>query len=256
VDACPVVASKPEGTMFVRTSMLLENVVGDECKRCYRCVAACPQVEPALKAYVRGFRRPERAAHWVILLSYVALFCTGVLINHWGEGLPKDLRALLGIAHRVCAVALLSGPALFMALDPRHFAMALRRSRTGTPADAAWWRSSLRWLASRGREGHIKRGAFNPGQRLWYLWVLAALAVFAVTGAMKWIGADVLGKGAVRAATTVHVTVAVATDVLLLLHVWLKLLLPQWRELARGLRTLARARSDGDAVALEPARHH
>ena len=30
VDACPVVASKPDGTMFVRTSMLLEHVVAEE----------------------------------------------------------------------------------------------------------------------------------------------------------------------------------------------------------------------------------
>ncbi|MCL4371675.1 MAG: 4Fe-4S dicluster domain-containing protein [Chloroflexi bacterium] len=60
VDACPVVAGKPEGVMFVRTSMLLENVVAEECRRCYRCVAACPQVNRPLKDY--GPRLPPHRA--------------------------------------------------------------------------------------------------------------------------------------------------------------------------------------------------
>jgi cytochrome b subunit of formate dehydrogenase len=236
VDACPVVASKPAGTMFVRTSMLLEHVVGEECRRCYQCVAACPQVNRAIKDYVRGFRRIERASHWDLLVSYLVLMCTGILINHWGTGLPSDLRFAFGVAHRVFAVGLLVAPLFLLAFDTHHFLMAVRRAFSWSSDDPAWFRDTWAWLKSFGKGGAIKRGAYNPGQRLWYLYVPTAMAIFAVTGALKWLGAEVVGKGIVEQATLIHVTIAVVTDVLLALHIYLKLVWPVLRDAIRGTK--------------------
>ncbi len=242
VDACPVVAEKPEGTMFVRTSMLLEHVVGPSCRRCFRCVAACPQVTRPLKDYVRAFRRVERTSHWLLLLSYLVLMTTGILVHHWDRQLPQDLRALLGVAHRACAVGLLLAPVLFLALDRRHLAMALGRSSSWAREDARWFRAAWRWLASFGRAGALERGAFNPGQRLWYLYVLAALAAFAATGVLQWLGPAIVGRGTIEVGRAVHVGVAYATDVLLLLHVGLKLGAPAVRDATRNGRLLLRYR--------------
>lgn len=69
-----------------------------------------------------------------------------------------------------------------------------------------------------------------------------------MTGATKWIGPEVLGKGIVEAATSVHVGVAYFTDVLLLLHIYLKFLLPQARESARGAALLFRLRREREAI--------
>jgi cytochrome b subunit of formate dehydrogenase len=236
VDACPVVAGKPDGTMFVRTSMLLEHVVAAECRRCYQCVAACPQVNRTLKDYVRGFRRIERASHWDLLVSYLVLMGTGILINHWGDGLPADLRFIFGLLHRLFAVGLLLAPVLLLIFDRHHLRLAVRNVCTWTPEDRVWVRDTWAWLRSFGRAGALTRGAFNPGQRLWYLYVPLALVLFAATGALKWLGADVVGKGAVTAATAVHVTLAVMTDILLVLHISLKLVWPTLREILRGTR--------------------
>ncbi len=236
VDACPVVSGKPEGTMFVRTSMLLEHVVAEECRRCYRCVASCPQVTPAIKDYVQSFRRVERASHWDLLVSYLVLMCTGILINHWGEGLPSDLRFLFGLAHRLFALGLLAAPVLLFLLDRRHFLMALRNALTWSADDRIWLRDAWTWLHSLGKAGALKRGAFNPGQRLWYLYVPAAILVFAVTGGIKFAGPEVVGKGAVTAATYVHVTLAVVTDILLVLHIYLKLVWPTFRDAIRAAK--------------------
>jgi len=236
VDACPVVASKPEGTMFVRTSMLLEHVVAEECRRCYQCVAACPQVNRAIKDYVRAFRRVERASHWDLLVAYLVLMCTGILINHWGTGLPADLRFALGVAHRLFAVGLLLAPLLLLFGDTHHTIMAVRKAVTWSREDLAWFRDAWAWFRSFGKEGALKRGAYNPGQRLWYLYVPTAIAIFAVTGALKWLGADIVGKGTVERATLVHLTTAVVTDVLLVLHIYLKLMWPVLRDAIRGTR--------------------
>jgi len=236
VDVCPVVAGKREGTMFVRTSMLLEHVVADECHRCYQCVAACPQVNRAIKDYVRSFRRIERASHWDLLVSYLVLMCTGILINHWGDGLPGDLRFLFGLAHRVFAIGLLAAPVFLFLLDRHHFVMAIRKACSWSSEDGAWFRDAWAWLTNFGKAGALKRGAYNPGQRLWYLYVPAAIVVFVVTGGIKLLGPEVFGKGAVGAATYVHITAAVVTDILLLLHIYLKLVWPTLREVIRGTR--------------------
>jgi formate dehydrogenase gamma subunit len=236
VDACPVVAGKPAGTMFVRTSMLLEHVVAEECRRCYQCVAACPQVNRAMKDYVRGFRRIERASHWNLLVSYLVLMCTGILINHWGTALPSDLRFAFGILHRVFAVGLLAAPLFLLALDTHHFLMAVRKAFSWSGGDLVWFQDTWTWLKSVGREGSLKRGAYNPGQRLWYLYVPTAMVIFAITGTLKWLGPDVVGKGTVDTATLIHVTLAVVTDVLLVLHIYLKLVWPVLRDAIRGTR--------------------
>lgn len=236
VDACPVVADKPDGTMFVRTSMLLEHVVSEECRRCYQCVGACPQVNRDLKDYVRGFRRVERGAHWDLLFSYLVLMVTGIVISHWGEGLPWDLRLILGVAHRTFTVGLLLAPVLLMLYDRRHFLLTLRRAFTWSKDDAVWLRDTWAWLKSGGKTGALKRGAYNPGQRIWYLYVPAAILLFATTGGIKWVGADVFGKGAVEAATRIHVATAYTTDILILLHVSLKFVWPVLREAIRNTR--------------------
>jgi cytochrome b subunit of formate dehydrogenase len=236
VDACPVVASKPEGTMFVRTSMLLENVVGEECRRCYQCVAACPQVSKPIKDYVRGFRRIERVSHWDLLASYLVLMLTGILINHWGSDLPPDLRDAAGILHRVFAVGLVAAPLILILLDRHHFLLSARRALSWSRRDGEWFGNTWRWVTNLGKRGAIKRGAYNPGQRFWYIYVPLAILVFAVTGGIRWLGPDVVGEQMVGNATVVHVTAAWMTDVLLVLHIYLKLGWPILRDTAAGAR--------------------
>lgn len=251
VDACPVVASKPAGTMFTRTSMLLENVVGDECRRCHRCVAACPQVSRPIKDYVRGYRRIERVSHWDLLVSYLILMTTGILINHWGNELPTDLRMVFGLVHRVFTVCLVAAPIFLLLFDRHHFGMIARKALSWSGQDREWMRDSWRWITSLGKQGRLKRGAYNPGQRFWYVYVPVALILFAVTGVIKWMGPQVAGEQLVGSATAVHATVALITDILLLLHVWLKLGWPIVNDVIKGTRQhLALARRRKEMVVL------
>lgn len=52
-DSCPVLARDAERHKKTaqRTSMALENIVGDDCERCLYCVLSCPQVDPGLKRF-------------------------------------------------------------------------------------------------------------------------------------------------------------------------------------------------------------
>ncbi len=61
IDICPVLAREPKRREKTeqRTSMALENLVGEDCDRCYACVMVCPQVDTTIKHYVVNRRMIE-----------------------------------------------------------------------------------------------------------------------------------------------------------------------------------------------------
>ena len=61
VDICPVLIREPRRRERTeqRTSMALENLVGEDCDRCYVCILSCPQVDTTIKHYVVNRRMVE-----------------------------------------------------------------------------------------------------------------------------------------------------------------------------------------------------
>ena len=61
IDICPILAreqSRRNKTMQ-RTSMALENIVGEDCDQCDSCVLVCPQVDTTIKDYIVNRRMLE-----------------------------------------------------------------------------------------------------------------------------------------------------------------------------------------------------
>jgi ferredoxin len=58
IDICPVLAREPRRREKTeqRTSMALENLVSEDCDRCYSCVMVCPQVDTTIKHYIVNHR--------------------------------------------------------------------------------------------------------------------------------------------------------------------------------------------------------
>ncbi|MBA7477483.1 hypothetical protein ES703_92554 [subsurface metagenome] len=61
IDICPILAREPRRREKTeqRTSMALENLVGEDCDRCYACVLVCPQVDTTIKHYIVNRRMVE-----------------------------------------------------------------------------------------------------------------------------------------------------------------------------------------------------
>ena len=61
IDICPVLAREPRRRERTeqRTSMALENLVAEDCDRCYACVLVCPQVDTTIKHYIVNRRMVE-----------------------------------------------------------------------------------------------------------------------------------------------------------------------------------------------------
>src|SRR3989304_9430226 len=129
----------------------------------------------------------------------------------------------------------MAGVLLFLVGDSRHFVRAVLKTFTWSAEDANWFLDLRRWLASFGKEGKLMRGDFNSAQKLWYGFLAAAITLFAVTGALRWTEPELSSEPVSQINSLVHVNLALLADILVAFHVFLKIVMPNARDVIRGV---------------------
>ncbi len=229
VDACPVVEEKHHFVFLQnqRTSMALENMVGIECRRCFKCIASCPQVNKPLKEYALAFRRGERMVHLLTAIIIVSLAATGITRLHYGDFLPLFETNLLKYAHRVFGIFLILMPVLYLIVDKRHMGRFLLKVFKWDRTDLEWVKGLIRHIKSSEEYPMPHKEEFNPGQKAWYLYIICIMMpVLGITGIIKWSGLSFgnVNASLLNASTLIHMIIALTTDLLLFVHVYLKYL--------------------------------
>ena len=225
IDACPVVKDKNRFVFIQnqRTSMALENIVAEECRRCYNCIRACPQVGKPIKEYAAGFRRGEKIIHLLTAAIILSLAFTGIILSHYQGILPSSEETLLRYGHRIMGALMMIMPVLYLVLDKRHLTRFLRRVFEWSRADFDWLKRGLRHLADSRANPKPYLGEFNPGQKTWYLYIiLIMIPLLSLTGVILLFGRESLGPVLFDRIMLTHMGVALATDLLLFVHVYLK----------------------------------
>ncbi len=237
VDACPVMARQfgPIVIPNMRTSMALEHLVADQCRRCYACIRVCPQTDRGLKEFAQTYRRGEKIVHTLLAAAFLALSTSGIVLFHFREEWSEAVIQFLGLVHRIAAPALLLTPLVYLWLDRPHFGRRLRQITVWGQADVQWLQQW--WLAMRTR-GRTRLPAFSeshPGRKAWQVFLGAAFLVFAVTGVSMWIGEGTLGKARIQAISWVHSRTAMLMDVCVAIHLVRVLIRPALLRLRRML---------------------
>jgi len=173
--------------------------------------------QPVSSALVRRHGRTQRAAHWWIVVAFVA---TVLDSPEEADGLDAGL-----ILHISTAGLLLLGVLGVVVLgDRRALAADLRSLMVFDDTDRAFLRSLRR---PRTERRPVRWGKFNTGQKA-AAWVLAVLVLgIFVTG----VGAAALGLGGV------HGAVLMLTYAVLAGHVVMAVLNPATRPALRGMLT-------------------
>jgi len=224
VDACPVVAEK-HGFITLpnqRTSMALEHMVGLECRRCYRCIQSCPQVNKPIKEYAAGFRRGEKIIHLLAATSIVILALSGMALSHYRDVLPSIEIFLFDAAHRIFGLILLALPFLYILLDRNHFMRWLKKVFIWHNYDRLWIKKLGRHIKAPHKYPVPDRGEFNPGQKAWYAFICVMIPVMAVSGLVLLVGFTAEQTAFYRNIKLLHMGMAFIMDVFLLLHIYLK----------------------------------
>ncbi len=229
VDACPVVREKKRFVFLQnrRTSMSLEAIVGDECRRCYRCVQNCPQVNKETREYAFGFRRGEKFAHTLLACGIFTLMSTGIFLYHYRPMIPEVHSALLTFLHILAGIVIILLPFIYRKVDGRHFKRLLKSAwnwKDSREDDKAWWKEFRAFLRHPIRNTLPRWREFNPYHKFWICYLCVALPILVVTGIGNFLDKGVLGEGLYNVCYGIHSFVALCTDLLVLTHLYFKLL--------------------------------
>jgi len=239
VDNCPVVREK-QRFVFIqnqRTSMALENIVGDDCRRCYACVRACPQVSKTTKEFVAGFRRGEKFVHAYVATLILTLAATGIFSFHYKEFLPGWQQIIFLGTHILAGGLVLLAPALYWMLDRDHFKRALANSFHFGAADKVWVKDFLAYLRSPGRHPLPAWTEFNTYHKIWFVYLVVIVPLLGVTGILNLFDLEQSWPVMASISYGAHILFALATDLLVLTHVYFKLM----RHIFRNISDMGRS---------------
>jgi formate dehydrogenase subunit gamma len=171
------------------------------------------------------FGRVERAVHWTVTVLMIVCILTAAVLYNGALSIRVGHRHLVELVH-VYAGLLLPVPIL-LGLLSRAYRVDLGRLNRFAPSDWRWLRSAKR------RDGTIRVGKFNAGQKLNAALTAGAILVLLGTGViMYWTGLVRLSWR--TGATFVHDWFALALGLLVLGHIYFALTDPEAR---RGMRT-------------------
>jgi cytochrome b subunit of formate dehydrogenase len=204
--------------------MSLENIVNTECRRCYACVRACPQVSKPTKEFVLGFRRAEKFIHAFAAVLIFLLAATGIFMYHYKAVIPGWQQLGFRAFHAFAGVMLLSAPLLFFLLDRSHFIRAIKNSFRFNAADIAWVKDFWRYLKRPGRNPLPSWKEFNTYHKFWFVYLMTVVPLLGISGFINLIGESAVSPALFGFSSWMHAFFALITDLLVLTHIYFKIL--------------------------------
>jgi formate dehydrogenase subunit gamma len=187
---------------------------------------------------IERFSRTERAAHWVHATAFLALLATGLALYFPSLSEAIGRRPLLKDLHVYTAVAWIAGLMLVVVLgDRRRLRRTLHELDVFDADDVLWLKRYPR-----------PQGRFNAGQKINAALTGAFAVLFAVSGALLWLGER---DHRFQFASTIllHDWLTFFSLVLLVGHLYLALIYPATRHALHGMTT-------GSVRREWAARHH
>ena len=178
-----------------------------------------------VRHYLDRFSRAERAVHWITAALMIVCIITAAILYNGSLSINVGHRRVVELIHVYAGFAL-PAPMLFGLVSAAYRADLARLNRF-TPSDWRWMRSRTR------RDGSIRVGKFNAGQKLNAALTAGAILVLLGSGVLMYYPG--LARLSWRTgATFVHDWFALAIGVLVLGHIAYAI---KDREARRGMRT-------------------
>ena len=175
---------------------------------------------------VRRFSRTELALHWSHAAGFLVMLATGLILYLPALSELIARRRLVKDIHLLAAVAWMLALAIVILVgNRRRLAESWREIETID-------RDDRRWLSG----GYSRQGRFNAGQKLNTILTCAFAILFAVSGALLWIG-EHDHRFIFDGTGTVHDALTLVSIILLLGHLYLAIIHPSTRHALRGITT-------------------
>jgi len=176
---------------------------------------------------VQRYSRQARWLHWVNAGAWTALFITGLFLFVPEFG-PAAMAGWSRLFHRIGAGIMVGWTLQYFLVDPKG-------SLRGLKSALAWGRRDLGWLVAApsyyfaGKEEKMPpQHHMNTGQKIWWLYVIAAGVLMIITGFLMWIR-DVLPSSAFLWTVFVHDVGFIVLLCFALIHIYLSVVHPLMR---------------------------
>jgi formate dehydrogenase subunit gamma len=184
-----------------------------------------PSTDAERTPSLHRFSRAERAVHWTVAALMLVCVLTAAVLYNGSLAIPVGHRHLVELIHVYAGFAL-PAPMLLGVISAAYRA-DLHSLNRFTPSDWRWLRPPRR------REGSIRVGKFNAGQKLNASLSSGAILVLLGTGIIMYFP-NLVQLSWRTGATFVHDWFALALGLLLLGHITFAIKDPESR---RGMRT-------------------
>jgi formate dehydrogenase subunit gamma len=182
--------------------------------------------------YIERFSGTERAVHWVHATAFLVLLATGLALYVPALSIAVGRRPLLKDVHVYTAVGWIAALVLVVLLgDRRRLRETVRELESFDADDLLWLRRYPR-----------PQGRFNAGQKVNAALTAAFAVLFAVSGALLWLG-ERDHRFQLASTILLHDWLTLISLFLLVGHLYLALIYPATRHALRGM-TVGTVRRD------------
>jgi len=164
--------------------------------------------------YIERFSTSERVLHWIVTVGFFFLFLTGLGLY---SRLFNGYFALFGGGQNAILIHKIAGVVFFFS----SLYMYLNHKKDISSFDA----DDKQWIQQRGgylsrSANHFNIGKYNPGQKLFAIFIAAATLVLGLTGLFIWSPAA-FPRWIVQLSLMLHGLLFVGAVMLMVLHVYL-----------------------------------
>ena len=196
---------------------------------------------------IERYRKRTVLLHWVHSASFVILIVTGGVL--FLPGIGPIAGGAIGIIHRIAVVIFVAVPVLHALYEPRTALGFVKDALAWTKDDLKWFLAAPGYYFGGPEEKMPAQDRVNAGQKLWELVILATGAVFLATGSVLWFFRWSVPIPVYQWTLFVHGIAFVIVLVMFLVHLYLAVLHPRFRESLRSML-------DGRVSPSYARRHH
>jgi len=164
--------------------------------------------------YIERFSTSERVLHWIVTASFFTLLLTGLGLY---STLFNGYFTLFGGGQKAIMIHKISGILFFLS----SLYMFFNHQKDLSSFD----QDDKRWVAERGGylsrdASHFNIGKYNPGQKLFAIFIAAATLVLGVTGVFIW-APTMFPRWIVQLSLMLHGLMFVGSIMFVVVHVYL-----------------------------------
>ncbi len=185
------------------------------------------------KRTVQRFRRRTIVLHWVHSLAFLVLLITGAIILFQGTGFNSISQVIR--LHQTAAFVYIVTPLVYFFLAPGRTAGFIVETFQWSKDDLRWFILAPAYYFGGAESNMPPQGHINAGQKLWQALILITGLIFVVTGIILSFFQYQIPISVYQWILVTHGAAFVIILVIFLLHVYLAVFHPRFKESLRAI---------------------